>query len=81
VSDLDLRDLPPPMPFQQALAAAEALHPGQTLVVLTPLWPWPLLEALEMRGLEWGCQPCADRGVRVSIHRPEARPLTQGGME
>ena len=56
----------------QALAAADALQPGQALEVLTPLLPLPLLEALEARGLHWRSQPCADRGTWVAILRPVA---------
>lgn len=47
VNRLDLRDLPAPEPLQRALAAVDALQPGQALEVLTPLLPLPLLEALE----------------------------------
>ena len=72
VNRLDLRDLPAPEPLQRALAAVDALQPGQALEVLTPLLPLPLLEALEARGLHWRSQPCADRGTWVAILRPVA---------
>ncbi len=69
---LDLRDLPAPEPFLRALEAADALQPGQALEVLTPLLPAPLLEALDVRGLRWRSEPCADRGTWVAILRPAA---------
>jgi hypothetical protein len=34
-----------------ALEAADALQPGQSMCVLTPLLPIPLLDALTARGL------------------------------
>ena len=69
---LDLRALPAPEPLLQALAAADALQPGQALEVLTPLLPAPLLEALEARGLHWRSEPCLDHGTWVAILRPAA---------
>ncbi|UXI70480.1 DUF2249 domain-containing protein [Tahibacter amnicola] len=43
---LDLRDLAPPEPMVRALDAAMQLRPGESVHVLTPLYPHPLLEAL-----------------------------------
>ncbi|MBN8715671.1 DUF2249 domain-containing protein [Thermomonas sp. S9] len=67
---LDLRALPAPEPLLLALAAADALQPGQAVEVLTPQLPVPLLEALEARGLHWRSEPCADHGTWVGILRP-----------
>ena len=67
---LDLRDLPAPEPLLQALAAADALQPGQTVEVLTPVLPAPLLEALALRGLHWRTEPCSDGGTCVAILCP-----------
>jgi hypothetical protein len=67
---LDLRNLTAPEPLLRALAAADALQPGQALEVLTPLLPVPLLEALDARGLHWRSEPCPDRGTWVAILRP-----------
>lgn len=67
---LDLRALPAPEPLLRALAAVDALAPGQALEVLTPLLPRPLLEVLEERGLRWSARDCADGGVRVRIESP-----------
>lgn len=72
VKRLDLRALPAPEPLLQALAAADALQPGQAVEVLTPLLPLPLLEALDARGLRWRSEPCTDHGNWVAILRPAA---------
>lgn len=72
VNRLDLRALRAPEPLLQALAAADALEPGQAVEVLTPLLPAPLLEALDARGLHWRSEPCADHGTWVAILRPAA---------
>lgn len=69
---LDLRGLPAPEPLLQALAAADALEPGQAIEVLTPMLPTPLLEALEARGLRWRAESAAEGGVCVAIQRPGA---------
>ena len=70
ITTLDLRALPAPEPLLQALAAADALQPGQEVAVLTPLLPAPLLALLDARGLRWESAPCADGGVRVTIVHP-----------
>lgn len=70
VPELDLRALPAPEPLQRALAAAEALSPGESLAVLTPLLPLPLLELLEAIGLEADAQWLDVGGARVLIRRP-----------
>lgn len=67
---LDLRMLPAPEPMVQALAAADALQPGQSVEVLTPWMPLPLLEQLASSGLDVQAELLADGGARVHIHRP-----------
>ncbi|TWI12496.1 DUF2249 domain-containing protein [Aerolutibacter ruishenii] len=69
---LDFRGLTAPEPLLQALAAADALGPGQSVEVLTPLLPTPLLDALAARGLAWRAESAPDGGVRVAIQRPAA---------
>jgi hypothetical protein len=66
----DARRLPCPQPLEMALALAGALAPGQTVQVLTPQYPTPLLALLAGQGLQTrvltlpGCDAC------VQIHRP-----------
>lgn len=67
---IDLRDLPAPEPLLRALALADALEAGAGLVVLTPLWPQPLLAALDERGLRHRAQALPDGGARIHIERP-----------
>ena len=70
--ELDLRCLPSPLPMQYALAAAEALFPGQTVRVLTPLMPLPLLDMLATLGFSFEATRLPDGGARVLIcRRPE----------
>ena len=64
---LDLRALQPPEPMQQALAAAGRLAPGETLEVLTPLMPMPLLSALAERGLQAQAMTLPEGGAKVVI--------------
>lgn len=65
--ELDLRALPSPEPMLRALAAADALRPGQQVQVLTPLLPTPLLDVLAARGLQATATPLPDGGARVAI--------------
>lgn len=69
---LDLRHLPAPEPMARALGAVDELAPGQSLVLLTPLMPLPLLHALELRGFTATAQPLRDGCARVVVTRPSA---------
>ena len=70
VAELDLRHLPAPEPMQRALDAIETLLPGQSLSVLTPLLPTPLLEMLSARGLLTVVSPLPGGAARVLISCP-----------
>ncbi|MEO5829663.1 MAG: DUF2249 domain-containing protein [Rhodanobacter sp.] len=70
VLELDLRGLPSPEPMLRALAAADALQPGQAFQVLTPLLPTPLLEVLRARGLQASAALRPDGSARVLIRCP-----------
>lgn len=48
----DLRTLPCPQPLEIALALAHALKPGQSVRLLTPQRPTPLLELMAAQGLQ-----------------------------
>lgn len=69
-AELDLRWLPSPEPLERALAAADALAPGQAVQVLTPRLPLPLFEALRERGLHARAFVLPGGGARVLIRRP-----------
>lgn len=70
VADTDLRDLPAPEPMLRALEIADALAPGGQACVLTPMFPAPLFDALDARGLRHRAEPHPAHGVRVLILRP-----------
>lgn len=67
---LDLRGLQAPEPMVQALAAAAALEPGQSIEVLTPWMPLPLLEQLAANGMRAQGILLPDGGACVHIRRP-----------
>lgn len=68
---LDLRALPAPEPMMRALEAADALLPGQTVELLTPLLPTPLLDLLANRRLHVRAEMLPAGGARVWVHRPD----------
>lgn len=71
-AELDLRHLAAPGPMLRALAAAERLAPGETVTIIAPRLPHPLLAELAAMGRD--AQPEApgpDGSVRVHIHRPD----------
>jgi hypothetical protein len=72
-SQLDLRELEPPEPMVQALAAVEALPAGGTVAALLPREPVFLFRQLEARGHEWRGAFVRDGSYRIVI-RAGARP-------
>ncbi|MGP1664426.1 MAG: DUF2249 domain-containing protein [Rhodanobacter sp.] len=70
VAEIDLRALPMPEPLERALAASDALAPGESLTVLTPWMPAPLLQALAERGMQVGVETLPPNGARVWIRKP-----------
>ncbi len=67
---LDLRHLPAPEPMLLAMARSEALASGDSLEVLTPQLPLPLLQLLEARGFVASAELLHDGSARVRIRRP-----------
>lgn len=72
----DLRALPYPEPMQRALDIADTLASGETVCVLTPQRPTPLLEVLVTLGLQARISALSDGGVQVLIHRPAHHDAT-----
>lgn len=69
--EIDLRHLSAPEPMLRALEAADALAPGESVAIVAPMLPYPLLMELARLGLEAAPEPPqADGSVRVAIHRP-----------
>lgn len=50
---LDVSDLPPPEPLEQALDALSALAPGDRLVLRHRRQPYPLYDILKRMGYRW----------------------------
>lgn len=68
---LDLRGLLAPEPFQRALAAAEALGCGESVELLTPKMPFPLIELLGEQGLQVSAERLPDGSARLFVRRPD----------
>jgi uncharacterized protein (DUF2249 family) len=66
--ELDLRHLEAPQPMMRALDAASRLAPNETVVIVAPRFPRPLLTELAHLGFE--AEPQADGSVRVVIRYP-----------
>ncbi|MDD5180512.1 MAG: DUF2249 domain-containing protein [Gallionellaceae bacterium] len=67
VRELDVRDLEPPEPLQQALAALAALKPGEQLRMLHHREPFPLYAILRERGFTYRTTQLADDNYEVLI--------------
>ncbi|MDE2117423.1 MAG: DUF2249 domain-containing protein [Betaproteobacteria bacterium] len=65
--ELDVRDLEPPEPMQQALAALAVLKPGQQLRMLLHREPFPLYAMLRERGFTYRTTPLADGNYEIMI--------------
>jgi len=63
----DFRQLNPPEPLNRALALADRLAPGESVVVLTPFWPAPLLEALRDRHILRHARMLPDGGCEIHL--------------
>ncbi len=65
--ELDVRDLEPPEPLQQALAALTALKPGEQLRMLHRREPFPLYAMLRERGFTYRTTQLADDNYEILI--------------
>ena len=69
--ELDLRGSDAPEPVLRALDAADRLAPGETLAIVAPRMPRPLLIELAQLGFDAQPEaPRADGSMRVLIRRP-----------
>ncbi len=66
----DLRTLPCPQPLEIGLALARTLAPGQSVRLLTPQRPTPLLELLAAQGLQTEVFILSGGDACVHIRRP-----------
>lgn len=68
--DLDLRDLPPPLPMQRILEALESQGEEFQLTARTPCWPAPLIDRLRSEGCEVVGRVESDGSAWISIRAP-----------
>lgn len=66
---LDVRDLPPPEPFENIMRALQQLPADETLQVLIHREPFPLYEALQNGGYAWQSTALADGSYKILIVR------------
>ena len=66
---LDVRDLPPPEPFENIMRALQQLPADETLQVLIHREPFPLYEALQNGGYAWQATALADGSFKILIAR------------
>ncbi len=67
VRELDVRNLEPPEPLQQALAALATLKPGEHLRMLLHREPFPLYAMLRERGYTHRTTQLADDSYEILI--------------
>jgi hypothetical protein len=67
---LDLRGFAAPEPLLRALEAADTLAPGESLELLTPFLPTPLLQSLGERGFIARARVLADGSACVHVRLP-----------
>ena len=73
---IDARELEPPEPFVQTMAALDTLAPGQTLCLILPREPYPLYRALELNGVAWRSKWNASGYFEVVMWRDRAAPIS-----
>lgn len=69
MTELDVRGLPPPEPFEQIMQALQSLPAGSGLRVLIHREPYPLYEVLRDNGFIWQTSALADGNFSILIGR------------
>ena len=72
---IDARELEPPEPFVQTMAALDTLAPGQKLLLILPREPYPLYRALELNGVAWHSAWNASGDFEIVMWRDSAAPM------
>ena len=67
---IDGRDLEPPGPFVQTMAALDMLAPGQRLRLRLVREPFPLYRALELNGIAWQTERRPDGEFDIVMWHP-----------
>jgi tRNA 2-thiouridine synthesizing protein A len=69
---IDGRQMEPPEPFVQTMAALDSLKAGQKLLLVLAREPFPLYRALQLNGLAWLTARSADGDFEILIwHRTD----------
>jgi uncharacterized protein (DUF2249 family) len=68
-TEIDVRGLAPPEPFEMILPALYALVPGASLQVLIHREPLPLYDLMRDAGYSWKTDKLADNNFRIRIIR------------
>ena len=68
-TEIDVRGLAPPEPFERIVPALHKLVPGATLKVLIHREPFPLYDMLRESGYVWRTQKLPEFGFRIQISR------------
>ncbi len=67
MTELDVRGLPPPEPFEQIMQALQTLANGASLRVLIHREPYPLYDVLQNNGFTWQTSALADGNFSILI--------------
>lgn len=70
-TEIDVRGLAPPEPFEVILPALYTLVPGASLQVLIHREPLPLYDLMRESGYTWQTIKLANNNFRISIIRAE----------
>ena len=73
---IDARELEPPEPFVQTMAALDTLAPGQRLRLILPREPYPLYRALELNGVTWRSEWNASGYFEIVMWRDRVEPMS-----
>lgn len=69
ITEIDVRGLAPPEPFEKIMHALQTLPAGTELQVLIHREPFPLYEVLRDSGYTWKTHALAEDSFRIVITR------------
>lgn len=71
ITEIDVRDMAPPEPFEIILPALFNLVPGATMQVLIHREPFPLYDLMREAGYRWKTYKLTYNSFRIKISRPQ----------
>ncbi len=69
MTELDVRGLPPPEPFENIMYALQTMVPESRLCVLIHREPFPLYDVLRDNGYRWETRTLPDGNFSILIER------------